>query len=504
MVAHGMNRILSYCLTTGCAFLLAAPGCAWSQPARTTLSRAIRYALAHNTHYHIAISQRRSAYGQWQQSLGPFDPVLSLQLGHTKDHSPLTPLQQQAYQLPETFQKSDNAYIGLSKLLPNGWTLTPSFQAEHTVNTQQMLQNLPAENDAHVDITLNIPLWRNATTTLSGTRQSLAQYQATLQQSIHEAAVTIRDTALAYDSLLLDQKILALQKVEAFAKRSLLQKTKVLVKNDATPRSNITLVEADWLLQKTHVDQAQQNVTTAQMNLALQMNRPTAQLRHLQATGSFLSYRKVQLPALTTILSHRHDYQAQRFLLKKTHQALLAANQDTKPQASLQLTGGYDSIHEGPFRLDASTENVASFDYGVQLNVGYPMGNHEKNGSYLTHIEQYNQSYLTARNLKQSIDLNTHTTMHQLLILKHTFEISKKSTRLYQKAVHDAFQKATIGSGTVLDLIKIQEDLRQIQLNKLQIQAAIMQFYVTYLYQTGQLITQRNHRYHVNMTPFHL
>ncbi len=480
-------------------------------PVLNSLVKIISYALINNSALAIALHQVSFDYGQWQAAMGLFDTTLNAN-GLFSSIS-TTQIKTNAAALGISANRADASEFNMqfNKLLPNGFIITPTLRLTQEDSTLRDVNLLRPENRSTLDFALTIPLLEGKTLeTTAPSRAAHLTLEATRNLAEHQSSIVIADTATAYWNYLAARKNLVVLRQAEKRASDLLRGIKLLIKHNEMPRSEINLASANYLTKQQTALTALDAYYSARTALAKAIGLPKRELSKLKRpTRRFprvnhqLIRRYGQVNRYIKQIKYtRRDLHAEWMLLNREHLLMLAANAERKPNLDFTTNVGYSGLHEGSHFFKSAGNGVRGPDYGFKLTFTQPLQNNTANGNYESTLARYLQQAERTYDLARVIALDIELIAKQLKITSQELKSTAKTIKFYKKAVSDEKIKFAFGASTLVNVIQVEDNLRDSQLKHILEQQSYSILTVQFRFQAGLLVKRHGDQYHLSTLAF--
>ena len=370
-----------------------------------------------------------------------------------------------------------------------------------------------SSNQAIVSFTMNIPLLKGRGEDATGAQEMAAavEVDASKLDLEHTIASSINETIVAYWSYLGAQMQLEILKnMEEDSRRSL-ENMKQLVKGDEQPASNLDTFKADLADKTSQRIAGEQGLFEARQNLGLAMGLAYDAIDDLPPPqdgfpdpkdGPFPLIRLRPRELFENARLSRADYLA----LKKRETAarilLVAATNNLLPQLDISGGIGYAGLEDGGDVDDyfqSLSNKMTGANYSAGITLVFPFGNNEAKGQLLQQKSSLRKAMIQTQNLERNIRSGIVVAYQAIQRTARELMETRKSVKHYQTAVKNERIKFGMGMASVLDIINIQNFLRNTMLSEVEKMSNYAVAVVNLRYQTGTLITTEGDTYRVEM-----
>ena len=432
----GLIKPLSY----GFAAMVLVGEAGLASARQIRLQDVINTSLSDNPSLYIQQEQMRLSEGNWQATLGRYDPQLLFSLAGSRDHTPL--------ETPDALVSVStdvSAYsVRVQKQFRSGLTLTPEVQMIRRDN----LASGGVSNNASVGLSLQMPLLRDrgVRVNAAGERAARHDYEASvlsLQQT--RADVVLRST-LAYWSYLASWKTLEAYRESEARARTLMDETKVLIEAEERPAADLKQLEANLAAKTAQRIATEQRLFEAEQQLGLAMGLPFEQMRALgtpldvfpQADETLLAQVARNEPYIALPRARRADLKAAQTRERAAQVLLYGARNDLKPRMDLTVELGYAGLETGTALEQYFTpfgQHVGGLNVGVTLSYAIPFRNRTAEGIAAQRASAYQQRVITARDLDRVIRSSVLVALKALERSVYELKSSEAAIELYRTAI---------------------------------------------------------------------
>ena len=471
-------------------------------PAGLSLLQAVQATLLQNPSLRIEQLQVQISEGAKQIATGAFDFATGSNLFQQRTIVPLTTYEQSsngttaADQVVETTTLSSNG----SKLFRNGISLTPTVDLSRTVDN---LLYTTGSNVANVSLQVTIPLLQGRGRAVVDAQEvaSTQEVAATRLDLMQLIAQLTTATVTDYWNLVSSYKVLAID--IASEKRSVEYRNNVqaLIDADAVPRSDINAVVANLAQRSATRALAQQQLITAQQQLALDMGTDAAgMLTAPQPSDDFpdstvAARVREDGPSLhgylDTALLNRGDYRAAQVRTRENQTLLVAAKNRLLPQLNVTMSAGYTGLNEGR-QLTTFLTPLGTNVYGPNavagLSYSFPVGNHVAKGLLLQSRAGVGQAVArtddVARNIAAAI-VDAASAVNNAIVQTQQARLSVEA---YKAALSGQRDRYRLGTGSIVEILTVEDLLTNAMLTQVQAETTYAQSLTQFRYAVGQLM----------------
>lgn len=515
------GRLLGLVLL-GCAPGLPALAAGPGPGAALDLETVVRQTLARNPAILLQERQVEAARGGMQQSAGQFDPVLQLTARRSREQEPLNAYYRKLYRASYGEQGGVDAIqsdtsglsLGLDKPLRNGMVLSTSLSVTRSEGTRNDFQGWEPQNLGKVGFSINIPLLKGSgQAAVAGERASELEWQASRQELRQTLAQSLVSGVGAYWKLLAAGKSLEIAREGELGMERLLDDTRKLIAADELPAAEINLIQARLADRRSARIAAEQSLLQARQALGLAMGLPYGEaIAGLEVQGDFPPPPRQlpeQLPDARSLveraLARRPDLEAARLRQEAALVLADAARSNLRPQLDLNLGVGYAGLAEGGsgrHYYDAFGEHTTGASGGVTLSYRWALGNNSAEGGLAQRNALHDQASLNHYNLARSISLAVESTLAGLVRSARQLLASEESVAIYRVSLENERIKNRLGSSTILDVLSVDESLRNARLAHVNYQLNYLMALANLGYETGALVRDESSAQQVDLGRF--
>jgi outer membrane protein TolC len=499
-----MRELLRFIL---CGFLLltAREGIAQDSqlvPEQITLLDAVRSAITRHPALHTEEQQLQISRALRQQASSVFDDVLAGGLNQSHLNSPLTKYQQSealasGIQTTNLFSNLTDLNFGSTKLLRDGITFGPTFDVGRTTDN---LTNAPGVNSSHLGLQITLPLLRGRGREVVTSQENAAgiEIDATLLDLRQTVATLIANAASSYWSYVAAQKSLAVAMGSEQRGRQFLDNVQSLIDADQSPRSDIRNVEANLADRQATRILAQENALEARQALALNMGLGADSVsEQLSTLDEFPEPAAGFVPAddpaklkryRDEALNRRFDLQAADKRVVEAKVLSKASFNLLKPQLDLTFSTGYSGLAEGTQAsryLYSPFTGVQGLDAVAGVVYQFPHANSLAKGKVAQATALLRQAEIHSQDLSRTVASSVTTSYSSLRNAVLRLEKARKSVAEFQAALEGEHEKLTLGIGSVVDILTVEDRLTTALQGEVQAQMSYAVALVTFRYATG-------------------
>ena len=476
------------------------------------LMQAVQVTLYQQPAVLIQQQEVENARGNLQMEGGAFDPALTTSFDYQVNTYAATYYENLLYGIGNRTYTSTASSIGLQKMTRYGFSFGPSvgITRSHGI-TDYMIPT--SSNQAIVSFTVNVPLLKGrgmdaADADEMAAREELEAGRLDLEQTISQSVLNTTQAYWRYLEALLQLRVLKQMETDS---RQTLEATRQLVSGDEQPASDLQTFEADLAQKISQRVAGEQTLFEARQNLGLAMGLAYGAIDSLplpgdafpdSVTGATPSIHMNPDALFQESLSKRADYRA----LKKRENAarilLTAAQKNVLPQLDINAGVGYAGLQNGGEVNDyiqSLSKNMTGANYQAGITLTYPFGNNEAEGLVIQNRSSLHKAMIQTRDLERKINSGIQVAVQALYQTLRELRETRNSIAHYTKAVKNEQIKFGMGMASVLDVINMQDRLRNVRMGEVsqmnQFAGAVAQLG----YQTGTLVEADGDGYRIEM-----
>lgn len=476
----------------------------WSEPKSISLKEALLDALVLNPNTNIQKARLTGAKGVTQQQLGIFDVQLFADASHSRDDTPLLQSQKAPPFLLDNITRTDNVRVGFSKLLPFGLTFVNQIDASTNNSTQREVFRLLRENRARLLFQFQMPLLRGRDVSADADAAELQQ-KAIQHNYQFVASQVIRDVVIAYWNVIGAQKRLAILKRAEKGSEDFYRNLRKLVEAKEAPASDLNLVEADIYNRSGSRIRAEQELLISMYafasivgwseDYAKRISVLTTNLPPIDETWDIHPYGQIT----QALFEYRDDVLSLESQICSLKRLLKRANLDQSPELTLNLNGGQNYLHEGKDLLSFSHGHTGRF-YGAEIAFQFPIPNRSAKGIIKQNQAQIVEAQVSLNDLKRQIFLDARQAFSGLLRAQQQLKLTRLSVDKYKKSLNDELKKLSLGAATVIDVLRVRDDLVGQQLAEVNSHVEYASSIIELAFQTGNTLTHNSQEVEVNFS----
>ena len=445
--------VVIFCTLLGCA------GPLFAQPAtlNLTLKDAIRLAFERNLDLKVELYNPALAEADIHRSFGIYNPLLALGLNYSRsDTSSALDF------LPIKIDQA-TASAGVTRLLPSGGTVGATVNSTWTGNSTDFYTD-------GVNLTLSQPLLKNFGREVTELTINVSRVgkEGAIERFKTKLSDTVAQVRNDYFKLYNLREILAVRRTSLALANKILEETRGRVKAGVLPAMEILNAEFSAATREKDVIDGERAVKDQMDVLRLSLQLGTSGEIAIADEPTRESYPVVEEQALALALKNRPELAAQRSTVKINDLQQRVAKNRTLPDLSLNANvglGGFDP------RFAQGLVNTASAkdpNWGVGLQLNYPIGNDAAKNDYIKSKLTMEQSQTQLQSLESGIANDVKATIRLLASSYKQIEVTARG-RAYAEDRLRAFEKRNaVGLATTKDVFDVENDLVTAKGNQIQ------------------------------------
>lgn len=468
-----------------------------AEPGKDALSllEAVKATLKKQPSILIQKQEVEANKGSLQEERGKFDLTLDTSLKNALDQQYVVDTSANTY---KEKQNITDYTLGIKKQLRSGIVLNPNVQM---TRTDDRVTGLPTTNEASVNFTLTLPLFkgRGADTVAAEETAAALNLEASELDLRHTTSLSVLRTVTSYWRYVgAKEKLQVLEEAESWAKQ-VVEELKKLIDADERPKADLDQARANQEEKTVRRIEAQQALTEARYVLALAMGLSSEEIGGVPWPSDHFpqpSRKRQLLPTrdyITMAKQRRYDIMASRIREDSSKTLLIAARRDLEPQLNVTLNVGYNGLETGntiskPF--DSLYGNVPGMVCSAGITFQYPLHNNVAMGVLLQRQSEYTRTAIETSNLVRNIHSNViianQAVRRAMIALRNT----RYSTASYGKAVKNETLKLRLGMSTVIDLLNMKDRLINAALTEIGARLTYANAVVRLRFETGALFAE--------------
>ena len=450
--------------------------------------------------------------GDLQMEAGMFDPAFTSSFDYQVNAYAPTYYENYLYGIGDRTYTMTESSIGLKKKTRYGFSFGPSVAVTRSHGiTDYMLPT--SSNQAIVFFTVNVPLLKGrgkeaADADEMAAEEILGASILDLEQTISQSVL---NTTKAYWRYLVALRELAvLKQMEADARKTL-DDTRELVKGDEQPASDLQTFQANLAEKISQRVSGEQALFEARQNLGLAMGLAYGAINNLPLPADSFpdTENRITTPIIMNpdalfqkAITKRADFLA---LKKKENAArilLTASQNNVLPQLDINAGAGYAGLQDGgnvDEYFKSLGKNLTGANYQAGIRLTYPFGNNEAEGQVLQQRAVLQKAVIQTRDLERKINSGIQVAVQALWRTLRELKETRNAISHYRQAVKNEQVKFNMGMASVLDVINMQDRLRNVRLSEVRQMSKYADAVVQLGYETGILVTADSDSYRIEM-----
>jgi outer membrane protein TolC len=301
-----------------------------------------------------------------------------------------------------------------------------------------------------------------------------------------------------------------LRVMEEDAKRTL-KNTQLLVQGDEQPASDLKIFEANLAQKISQRVAGEQKLFEARQDLGLAMGLAYGAIDNLPLPADpFPDSEKEKTPPINVnpdalfqeALQRRADFRALKKLEGAARILLTAADKNVLPQLDINAGVGYAGLEDGGEVNDyfrSLGKNLTGANYSAGVKFTYPFGNNEAKGLVIQRRSSLKKAIIRTRDIERKINSGIMVAVQALWRTLKELSETRSSIAHYTQAVKNEQMKFSLGMASVLDVINMQDRLRDVSLSEVSQMSKFADAVVQLGYQTGTLVAADGEGYKIEM-----
>ncbi len=469
-----------------------------------TLLDAVQATLTQNPQLKIQQLQVQVSQGSKQIATGAFDFEIASNAFQQRSITPLTTYQQVSGGTSAADQVSETTTINVQagKLFRDGVSVTPTVNVARTVDN---LLSLTGTNTANVLLQVTIPLLQGRGKPVVDAQEIAATQEVTATQLDVQQLIAQLMTATVVDywNLVGAYKVLGIDIESERRGIEYRDNVQALIDADAVPRNDLNAVVANLAQRAATRAQAQQQLVAARQQLSLDMGTSAeAMLTGLQPSDDFPVSATIA-PLLQDVaslhvyldsaLANRGDYRAAQTRTQETETLLVPAKNRLLPVLNVTASVGYNGLNEGR-QLTTLLTPLGTNVYGPVavggLSFSYPPQNNVARGLLKQNEAAVGQAKARAGDLARNISALIVSAAAAVNNATVQTGQARLSVAAYQAALTAQRDRYRLGTGSIVEILTIEDLLTGAMLSQVQAETAYAQAVTQFRYAAGMLIAR--------------
>ncbi len=476
------------------------------------LMQAVQVTLYQQPEVLIQQQEVEGSRGNLRMEAGAFDPSLTSSFLYQTNEYAATYWQQALYGIGNRSYTTTGSSIGLETRSRYGFSFGPSVGVTRNHGITDYL--MPTSyNQAIVAFTVNVPLLKGMGKEAAdaGEMAAMEELEAgmlDLEQTISRSVMNTTQAYWGYLSALRQFEVFKEMETDA---GQTLEAIRELVKGDERPASDLDPFEANLAQKTSQRINAEQTLFEAKQNLGLAMGLAYTAIDDLLLpkdafpdTVSGGANSNIMNPdaLFQEALRKRPDFLA----LKKRENAakimLTAAKNNVLPQLDINAGVGYAGLENGGEvndYLKSLGQNVTGANYQAGIQFSYPFGNNAAEGLVVQRRSNVQKVVIRTRDLARKINSGILVAVQALWRTLRELRETRNSIAHYTKAVSSEQIKFSMGMASVMDVINMQDRLRDVRLSEVTQMNRFADAVVRLGFETGTLVMPEGDTYRIEM-----
>lgn len=444
-----------------------------------SLEEAVRSTLDRHPDVRLAEQHIRMRSAEVRVAAGVFDTEMTLGVS--------------AGRTPTLFDQSDRDRFGLAALESNvtrlqvgatrrfwtGFTITPQLEF---VRQDALGISVPTSVRTNAVLSIAYPIMRGGRHAIESATLRAARLQSSGSTYVRfdAGARSVYRVTEAYWLYKSAHETLAILLASEEKAQRLLQETRALVDAGERPAGDLNQLHADLADRFAARLDAEHRLVAARQNLGLEMGRSPDEVEKLQPPST--SFPKIDgrphaLESghfISTIDRSRPDLALARIEIEAAEVMRDARRFDLRPAVTLRLDVGYSTLSEN--RSSSSTyvpfanSDVARPHSRLTLALNTPAANRRAGGTLEIQEALLEQARIKFSDMRRAAVAAIRTTIDALRTTSSEYDKIDEAVRLYTVAVENEKKRLQLGMSTQIDLLLVEERLRNTLLLRLEIE----------------------------------
>ena len=411
------------------------------------------------------------------QASAAFDTVIASQLLQRWTTQPLTAYQQASDGLdgsPGSIDRSAETILeaSLSRTFRSGIALGGNVEVDRLLDN---ISGAEGNSFGTFNLTATIPLLRNRGFSVVAAQETAAreEVEAARKELVQQASQLLENAGTSYWNLLAGEQLLVIAQQSEDRARVYLSNVQALAAADQVPRSDLSQVEANLAQRSSNRIAAEQSVSAAQQQLALDLGMTLAELNNIDlqpgepfpaiASEAEVAAASSQRTAfLAMALIRRGDLLASEQRVAEQQALAVAARNRLKPQLDLGGTAGYAGLQPGRKLGNAFGSlgtDVRGPNAQASLTFSFPFSNEAARGVLVQVLASQHQAELTSEQLRHQISTQVNTALSALIHAARQVVEATHSVQASQASLDGEREKYRVGVGSIVDVVTVEDRL---------------------------------------------
>lgn len=439
-----MTAAVTLCLVLGCAGSLFAQ----QDPLNLTLKEAIRLAFERNLDLKAELYNPAVAEADIRASLGIYDPLLSVGASYSRSIS------QNTFTFTPISIDEASVNAGVSQLLPTGAVIGATANSGWISNATKYYSN-------GVNFSVTQPLLRDYGKEFTEFEIAVSRYgkEGSLDRFRTKLSDTVAQVRNDYFRLYNLREDLAVKRTSLVLANRILDETRGRVKAGVLPAMEILNAEFGSATREKEVIDAERAVRDQMDVLRLSLQLDPAREIVIVDEPTKESYPVLEHEALALALANRPELAAQRTTVKIDDLQQRVAKNRTLPDLSLNANLGFGGFDPRFTRGLEKTASAGDPNWGVGLQLTYPLGNNVAENDYIRSRLTLEQAKTQLQSLESGVAREVKAAIRLLASSYKQLDVTSRG-RAYAEDRLRAFEKKNaVGLATTKDVFDVENDL---------------------------------------------
>ncbi len=481
-------------------------------PSEISLSNAISTTLRNQWKIEISESEVVRRYGEWQESAGPFDPVLTSTFGNTWLLDP----QQLGNKTNETGSIT-TLEVAVEKLTRPGTQFSLGSRVKRTHNPSLIVTvpDFTRFNGSSLVFEVVQPLLRGFLYNEAAVEERISsmEFDASKYLLVQTMSEEVLNSITAYWELVAAEKIVEINVDAQHILDGLTQATYRLVEKEQLAASELNEQIAEIARNRRDLVASRQAVYEAYNAFLFQIGERkctfSENLPHLILDNFILPHGDKREWDLDCLLNqaydHRGDLIAARIAVQEADLLYRLACKNVLPSldASFEVELLNSSIERPSQRLFASYyPKQMEKDISAEIRLSIPFWNDRARGARTQRREERMQAFLEENELWSSIYSDIATILREQIELVDEIYYATKAAEWYEIALRDEIMRTKEGYGSLFVVIDFENRFRRTLLERVDVQKRYSQNIAQLLFLTGTLVLVDTVTQEIEIDPF--
>lgn len=472
-----------------------------------TLLQAVKQTLIKQPSVLIAQSEIDIRAGVLQERIGEFDWRHVTSVSWEDKGRPLS----ERERLSTGKSKAETEVViyqtGLEKKLRSGIVLGPDIELFRTTDRSFGEET---RNEAGVNFNVVLPLLRGRgrEATAAGEMAAEADLEASRLDLRHTVSATIVNTAQAYWKFIGARKQLDILKKAESRAESLVRDIRRLIRADERPAADLDYLLANLADKGTARIASEQRLLEARHGLGLAMGLSSEEvLSFPEPLDPFPDAKREGIPLpsdkkrlIDLAFKHRADLMASKKMEESAKILLVGARNRTKPRVDLVLSAGYSGLNQGERFGDAASSfysNTGGLNTFASLSYERPIGNHSARGRVAQQKAEHRKTVIGTSDRERKIYSAVAVAARDIRQRFEELEKAREAVTAHRRAADNEKEKLHRGMSTVIDIITMEDRLRNALLGEVRSHQNYADALVRLRFETGTLLSGDENGYSI-------